>query len=80
MVISSKSFVTFSCGTVKINSLVSMLAPNHFPFVLGLKSLFSLSITNPAKGRSFLTSSLTDLVIPKPRNAAVPSDILTRNR
>ena len=76
VVISSKSLVIFSCGTVKVNSLVSTTVPNHFPFVLGLKSLFLLLlITNPAERRSFLTTSLTYLVISKPRHAAMPSSI-----
>ena len=63
VLISSKMFAIFSCGTVKVNSLVSITVPNHFPFVLGLKSLFSMLITNPVERRSCLTSSLTDLVI-----------------
>ena len=52
-----------------------MIAPKHFPFALGLKSHFSLMITNPAGRRSFLTSSPTDLAISKPRNGAMPSSI-----
>ena len=75
VVISSKSFAIFSCGIVKVNSLVSITVPNHFHFVIGLKSLFSLLITNPAERRSCLTSSLTDLAISKLREAAIPSSI-----
>ena len=63
VLISSKIFEIFSCGTVKVNSLVPITVPNHFSFVLGLKSLFSLLITNPVERRSCLTSSLMDLVI-----------------
>ena len=33
VVISTKSFAIFSCGTVNVNFLVSITVPNHFPFV-----------------------------------------------
>ena len=75
MVIYSKSFVSFFCWNVKVNSLVSLILPNHLSFVLGLKSLFSLLITNPTERRSFLTSPLTNLAISKPQNTAMPSSI-----
>ena len=52
-----------------------MIVPNHFPFVLGLKLLFSLLITQPAEKISSLTSSLTGLAISKPENAIIPSSI-----
>ena len=48
VVIFSKSFAIFPCGAVKVNSQMSILVSNHFPFVLGLKSLFSLLITYPS--------------------------------
>lgn len=75
--ISSKSFVIFLLWNCKSSVfLVSMILSNHFFFVLKLKSLFSLLVTNSADRRSFLTSSLKDLTILKPWNAAVPSSIL----
>ena len=46
---SAKSLVLFSEGTVNVISIVPMIVPNHFPFVLGLKSLFSALTTNPAE-------------------------------
>ena len=36
-------------GTVYVISIVPMIVSNHFPFVLGLKSLFSTLITNLRK-------------------------------
>ena len=50
-----------------------MVVPNHFPFVLGLKLLFSALITNPAEDRSFLMSSPAVLESAKLRDAARPS-------
>ena len=50
-----------------------MVVPNHFPFVLGLKSLFSELLTNPAEARSFLMSSPAVLESAKLRDAARPS-------
>ena len=55
--LSGKSLLIFSERTVNVISVVSMIVPNHFPFALGLKSLFSALITNPAETRSFLMSS-----------------------
>ena len=62
VIISSKRLAFFSCETAKVNSLVPIFVPNHFAFVLGLKSLFLLLITNQEERRSFLTSLLTYLV------------------
>ena len=67
--ISAKSLLIFSEGTVNIILIVSMIVPNYFPFVLGLKSLFSTLITNPVKTRSFLTSSPAVLASSKLRDA-----------
>ena len=36
-------------GTVYVISIVPMIVSNYFPFVLGLKSLFSTLITNLRK-------------------------------
>ena len=71
LVIFSKSFVIFSCGTLKRDYLMPMVVANQFSFVLGLKSLFPLLITKPKERKSFITSLLTDLVTSKPRNAAM---------
>ena len=53
--------------------IVSMIVPNHFPFMLGLKLLFSTSIATPAKNRSFLTSLLAVLANLKLQVAAILS-------
>ena len=52
--------------------MVSMIVPNDFPFVLGLKSLFSAIITNPPETRWFLMSSPAVLANSKLRDAAIP--------
>ena len=52
-----------------------MVVPNHFPFVLGLKLLFSALITNPAEARSFLMSSPAVLASAELPYAAIPSSI-----
>ena len=70
-----KSLLIFSEGTVNVISIVSVIVPNHFPFALGFKSLFSMLITNPSETRSFLTSSPTVLASPRLRDAAIPSSI-----
>ena len=73
--LSAKSLLIFSERTVNVISVVSMIVPNHFPFVLGLKSLFSALITNPAETRSFLMNSPAVLARLKLRDAAIQSSI-----
>ena len=51
--ISAKSLLIFSEGTVNVIWILSIIVPNHFPFVLGLKLLFSALIANPTETRSF---------------------------
>ena len=53
--------------------IVSIIVPNYFLFMLGLKLLFSTSITTPVKNRSFLTSLLAVLANLKLRVAAILS-------
>ena len=50
-----------------------MIVPNHFPFALGLKSLFSALIKNPAETRSFLMSLPAVLASSKQQDALIPS-------
>ena len=47
--ISAKSLLVFPEGAVNVISIVPMIVRNHFPFVLGLKVLFSMLITNPTE-------------------------------
>ena len=74
--VSAKSLLIFSEGTVNVISIVSLIVPNHFSFVLGLKSPFSALTTNPAATKSFLMSSPAVLASSKLRDDAIPSSIL----
>ena len=58
---------------VNVILIVSMIVPNHFLFVLGLKSLFSALIKNPAETRSFLMSLPAVLASSKQQDALIPS-------
>ena len=48
-----------------------MIVPNHFPFGLGLKSLFSALIANPAETKLFLMSLPAVLASLKSQDAAI---------
>ena len=58
------NFKLCSCGIVNIKLIVSIITPNHFSFVLGIKLLSSLM-------RSLLIKWATDLVSSKVRKAAI---------
>ena len=64
-----------SYGIVKIKFMVSIVTLSHFSFALGIKSLLSSLITNPAEMRLVLTKWAVDLVGSKVRKAAMLSSV-----
>ena len=50
----------FFCGVIRVKFMVSIITPSHIPFVLGIKSILSLIITNLAELRSLLTKWTPD--------------------
>lgn len=53
----SKGLRVFLFGTESVNSTVSIIVPNHFPFALEKRSLSSLLISKSAERKLFLTKS-----------------------
>ena len=69
--ISAKSLLIVSEWTENFISIMSMIVPNHFPFGLGLKSLFSALIANPAETILFLMSLPAVFASSKLRDTAI---------
>ena len=58
------SFSIFSAGTVNVASLVSIIVPNHFPVLEGVRWLFSRFTIQPPFLRSLSPVSYTHLTLP----------------